>query len=222
MTSVPRSFAIIPACGESRRMGTDKLLLPWKHSTILETVIEAWQASQVDHIFVVIPQVRDDLKQVLAALPVHVVVADPRPTDMKGSIQVALRVIAEQFEPTPDDVWLVAPADMPTLSPVTIDKVLLAARELPGRIVIPTDGEKHGHPALFPWTMADEVFQLAEDQGLNALSRPEVVANVAAQELGQDVDTSEEFLALQKEQDTQSHHDTLKERPTTDHTEDHG
>ncbi|WDI42773.1 nucleotidyltransferase family protein [Bremerella sp. P1] len=204
MTQAGRSFAIIPACGESRRMGTDKLLLPWNDSTILETVIAAWQKSTVDHIFVVIPQERTDLPKLLQTLPVHVVTADPRPRDMKESIQHGLRAIQSRLAPTPSDVWLVAPADMPTLSTQTIDLVLKAARKNPGRIIRPMNREKHGHPALFPWAMADEVFQLSENEGLNILPEQFPPVDVVVEEIGEDVDTKEELTALQRKENLKS------------------
>ena len=49
-----RSFAIIPACGRSVRMGTPKLLMPWKDSTVIEAVLAAWEQSQIDEIVVVV------------------------------------------------------------------------------------------------------------------------------------------------------------------------
>ena len=199
MTSARRSFAIIPACGHSRRMGTDKLLLPWRDSTILETVIDAWQQSDVDHVLVVIPQQRDDLLPVLKPLGVQVVAVDPRPSDMKASIQHGLREIESRLSPTPNDVWLVAPADMPTLSPTTINLVLRAAEDHPGRIIVPTSGTKHGHPVLLPWNDTPLVFALPENQGINALLKLGGIVTVDADQLGHDVDTPADYHDLRKD-----------------------
>ncbi|QDU74821.1 Molybdenum cofactor cytidylyltransferase [Bremerella volcania] len=196
MTKPRRSFAIIPACGESRRMGTDKLLLPWSDSTILETVIAAWQKSEADHIFVVIPQERRDLRNVLQNLAVHVIAADPRPADMKGSIQLGLQAIESRFSPTQDDVWLVAPADMPTLSSRTINLVLREAERHPGRIVVPINSEKRGHPVLLPWSCTSDVYALASDQGINALLAKSPPLLVPVEQLGNDVDTPAQYQSL--------------------------
>lgn len=198
MTEVGRSFAIIPACGESRRMGTDKLLLPWQDSTILETVITAWQRSQVDHIFVVVPQDRDDLQRVLQSLPVQVIAADPRPSDMKGSIQLGLQEITSRFAPTHHDVWLVAPADIPTLSTQTIDLVLQEAERNPGHIVVPRHSEKRGHPVLLPWQFAAKTHALPNDHGLNALLSTSTVLPVDVEQIGCDIDTPEDYLKLRE------------------------
>ena len=47
-------FALIPAAGESRRMGRPKLALPLGEKTVLEHVLDALRHAQVDHMLVVI------------------------------------------------------------------------------------------------------------------------------------------------------------------------
>ena len=177
-------------------MGTDKLLLPWQNSNILETVIDAWRKSTIDHIFVVIPKERTDLQEVVQALPVHVVLADPRPVDMKGSVLVALRAIDEHSAPCANDAWLVAPADMPTLSTVTIDQVLQQAKVHPGHMVIPMNCEKRGHPVLLPWSYAAAAQSLPENKGINALVNGGEVVFVDVEQLGRDIDTPGEYQQL--------------------------
>ncbi|MEZ6078052.1 MAG: NTP transferase domain-containing protein [Pirellulaceae bacterium] len=54
------TFAIVPAAGRSRRMGQSKLLLPWRGTTVIEHVIEAWLRSRVTQVVVVAR--RDDLE----------------------------------------------------------------------------------------------------------------------------------------------------------------
>src|SRR3954447_6428415 len=49
-----RHFAIVPAAGNSARMGTPKLLLPLAGRPLIAHVIEAWERSSVDRIVVVI------------------------------------------------------------------------------------------------------------------------------------------------------------------------
>src|SRR5690606_37389168 len=49
-----RSFAILPAAGQSRRMGAPKLLLPWGETTLIGEVIRSWKDSRVDQVLVVI------------------------------------------------------------------------------------------------------------------------------------------------------------------------
>lgn len=198
MNGAGRSFAIVPACGQSRRMGTDKLTLPWQNSTILETVIEAWLASQVDHVLVVIPAQRADLRHLLAEKSIEIVLAESVPPDMKGTVQLGLAKIAENFQPNQEDVWLVAPADMPTLSPKTIDAILAQQAKFPKNILVPVCGDQRGHPALFPWKLSERVFRLASDEGIKSLFRQDLLQEVPVSELGKDANTPQELQDLRE------------------------
>lgn len=48
-----RAFAIVPAAGQSRRMGRPKLMLPCPEGTLIERVLAAWCGSSVERIVVV-------------------------------------------------------------------------------------------------------------------------------------------------------------------------
>lgn len=198
MTGAYRSFAIIPACGQSRRMGTDKLTLPWNNSTILETVIDAWLTSQVDHTLVVIPAERDDLRRLLADKPISIVLAETIPPDMKGTILLGLSEIAEKFHPNAHDAWLIAPADMPTLSPATINEILAKQAMFPEKIIVPVCADRRGHPALFPWKLSDKVPRLATKEGLNSLFQQELFEEVPITCLGEDANTPQELQDLRE------------------------
>lgn len=191
-----QSFAIIPACGRSRRMGMDKLSLAWKDSTILETVIDTWLASDVDQVVVVIPIQRDDLRRALRDKPIEVVVAEATAPDMKGTVQLGLAHVADRLRPRAADCWLVAPADMPTLASETINQVLAKRADSPESIILPVCGEKRGHPALFPWKLSAEVDRLAEEEGLDALCEQQLTVEVPVQSLGEDFNTPEELQDL--------------------------
>ncbi|MEX0793183.1 MAG: nucleotidyltransferase family protein [Pirellulaceae bacterium] len=191
-----RSFAIVPACGASRRMGTNKLLLPWQDATILETVLKAWQASKVDSVVLVTPADRREVIELAEASGARVAVVTEAPPDMKGTVLAGLRWIEQNLEVGPDDVWLVAPADMPDLDPRTIDTVLAASEANPGKVVVPISGGQHGHPALFPWSLIPAVENLGPEQGLRDLPDWSESVSVEVNEggLGSDIDDPEEYL----------------------------
>jgi molybdenum cofactor cytidylyltransferase len=50
---MPEIWAIILAAGESGRMQTNKLLLPYNEKTMIETVIDHVRQSAIDNILVV-------------------------------------------------------------------------------------------------------------------------------------------------------------------------
>src|SRR4051794_8404747 len=55
-TLMPRYFALIPAAGQSTRMGQAKLLLPLAGEPLIVHTIRAWQGSRVDQVLVVVRQ----------------------------------------------------------------------------------------------------------------------------------------------------------------------
>lgn len=191
-----RSFAIVPAAGRSVRMGQPKLLLPWGETTLVEHVLAAWQQSQVTSTIVVVHPDDHALADVCRRAQVEVLVADYPPPDMKASVALGLRQIAERYKPTATDVWLVAPADLPLLKARTIDAVLASHDPAQPAIVVPTDlGGKRSHPVLFPWPLAREVPRLAIDEGLKSLIARHAVHELTIPWLvpSADVDTPEDY-----------------------------
>ena len=102
-----------------RGVGVDK--------AIIEHVVDAWIASRVDHVVVVVSPSGDDgqrLAKIARQAGADVVVPRVAPDQMKDSVQAALQHIAEKYSPLPNDAWLLAPADMPRLSIAVIDLLL--------------------------------------------------------------------------------------------------
>ena len=107
-------------------MGRPKLLLPWRGKTVIETVLGAWRASGVSHVVMTVRAEDVELAALGRAAGAETVVVSPPPPDMKASVLAGLDYLADKYQPQPIDAWLLAPADMPLLSPQVID-VLLAA-----------------------------------------------------------------------------------------------
>src|SRR5262245_25290148 len=123
-----RYFALIPAAGYSTRMGQPKLLLPLAGRPLIAHTIEAWRRSSVDRFVVVIRPGDSDLEAAVREVAqsmtnVDLVIPDQPPPDMKASLRTALTYIEQQFGAGKDDAFLVAPADMPRLSPAIIDRL---------------------------------------------------------------------------------------------------
>jgi len=191
------SYAILPAAGRSVRMGSPKLLLPWRGRPLIESVLANWRASQASAIALIVHPADDELARLGRAAGVEVVIPDVPPPDMKASILAGLEFIETHYAPVDEDVWLVAPADMPLLSTEAINAVLGFA-EPGGRIVIPQYQGRRGHPVRFPWKLSSEVRTLRENEGLNALvARQKVLAiDVTFPGILADVDTPEDYRRL--------------------------
>ena len=193
-----RSFAIIPAAGHSRRMGRHKLMLPFGESTVLQQVLQSWQASCVDEVVVVARRGDDDVLLTCRQSGVHTVTPRDDPAEMKVSIQHGLGYVRENFSPSRQDVWLLAPADSPRLSSAIIELLLSVYEPANRSIVVPTCAGRRGHPVLFPWILASEVSNLGVDQGVNALLDRHLVSEIACPEpsILDDLDTPEDYRRL--------------------------
>ncbi|MCC7335065.1 MAG: nucleotidyltransferase family protein [Pirellulaceae bacterium] len=199
------TFAIVPAAGRSRRMGQSKLLLPWRGTTVIEHVIEAWLRSRVTQVVVVAR--RDDLELTrrVARQPVVLVTPEQDPLDMKASIQHGIEYLTRTANPRASDGCFIAPADLPRLSAAVIDRLIDARAALSDSmcpVVLPYFGGQRGHPGLLPWSLLMQVPKLSDRQGVNALVDQHSQFNVLfdfGEYIG-DIDTMEDYQRLLDEE----------------------
>src|SRR5262245_59657335 len=174
-----RYFAVVPAAGQSVRMGRAKLLLPLAGRPLIGHTIEAWRQSNVDRILIVVRPDDVALADAVRAVSefkvqgsrleveeggsrVEAVTPESPPVDMKASVQAALAHVQKRYSPRAEDAFLIAPADMPRLSAAIVDRLIAEHRaESSVLILAPSLGGKRGHPVLFSWKLADDVFALA-------------------------------------------------------------
>jgi molybdenum cofactor cytidylyltransferase len=142
-----RVGAVILAAGESRRMGTPKLLLPWGDgSTIIRQVCEQVAAADgLSEVVVVAGRWQAEIEAQTADLPLRVTV-NPRHAEgeMLSSLLVGLDALGEH-----NDACLVVLGDQPGIEVGVIEDVLAAYFEGRGCIVAPRYEGQRGHPALF-------------------------------------------------------------------------
>ena len=163
--------AVVPAAGHSQRMGRPKLILTLGPLTVIARVVTALLEGGVSTVVVVAPPAdapgAELLRAEAEAAGAVVVVPPTRPADMRGSFEAALAYL-EARDPRPATL-LLTPADSPGINPSLVARVIARARERPGSIVVPTAGERRGHPVAFPWASALSVRGLPEGVGVNAL-----------------------------------------------------
>lgn len=172
MDPVPRRlFALIPAAGRSRRMGTSKLLLPWQGTTVIEHLIGTLTRPDIAVVAIIIRPDDHVLRESVQRTSAVAIIPDHEPPEMRDSIEIGLRAIRQRFAPADDDGWLLIPADHPLLEPEVLDGLL--SRWSPGdcEALLPTLGAKRGHPTLMKWSLAARLEQLPRDIGVNTLLR---------------------------------------------------
>lgn len=204
--------AIVPAAGESRRMGTLKQLLPWADGrTILETVLFKLARPPVAQLIVVLGHEEKTVRQRLEDGPLgllfqreggrpagglavqgEMVINPAYQRGMLSSIKAGLT----RLEPTLDG-FLLCPGDHPAFSLRTVEELVRVFAEGSAGIVIPTYRGRRGHPALFARHFVAEIMNLPEELGLRELSRrhPEEVREVDLDDPGilTDLDHPEDY-----------------------------
>ena len=186
--------AIILTGGKSERMGSPKALLRFQGQAFLERILASIKDAGITHTTVVVGHHRDEIQQAFPDLPL---VYNPDYNHgMSTSVKAGLRGLPQGVSGA--GIFLV---DHPLVEPATI--AVLAGKLRPRHIVLPSCGDRRGHPAFFSAEVFAEILALGPDQGLNQVVRrdPGRVIPVPVTDSGvlQDIDTPEEFENLLRE-----------------------
>lgn len=170
-----------------------------RHPRVIDQVLGTWTRSCVTETIVV---ARGDDELLIAACepwPVHLLRLDQETPDMKASVQVGLRYVAQQFAPDETDRCFIAPGDLPLLTTEIVNRLASTTKEVV-QPIIPCFGGRRGHPALFPWLLTQEIFHLAPQEGINRIvaRNPTHRVEFPAHAMVKDMDTPEEYEAALK------------------------
>jgi molybdenum cofactor cytidylyltransferase len=186
------NWAIILAAGSSRRMGTQKLLLPYRESTIIETVVDNVLSSKVDKVMVVLGADRAEINQKIGDKPVTFCHNLEHEQGMLSSVMCGFKALPEEA-----NAALVYLGDQPEIPPRITDAVIDAYNDDLKGIVIPVHNHRRGHPLLIDLKYRREIYKLDLEQGLRSLMHlfPEDVLEVEVDEPGilVDIDTREDY-----------------------------
>ena len=208
----PQLVAIIPAAGQSRRMGQPKLLLDVAGRSVIARVIDALQQAGLIRCLVVVRTDDSALAAAVQSAGAEVVIPVVDPKDMRQSVESALRHLwcervadrsISSSATASDEGWVLVPADHPTLNPTILRELISAWSAGPDRIVVPVFEGQRGHPTIFPRCMEKDVLALPLHQGLNQLLRSDparvLEVEVTDPHILDDLDTPEDLLRLRRE-----------------------
>ncbi|MGH2365567.1 MAG: nucleotidyltransferase family protein [Chloroflexota bacterium] len=154
--------ALLLAAGESTRMGQPKALLPWRGRTLLESQLAILLDAPVDPVVVVLGHRADDLRPLLPTSTRLRVVLNPRYAEGRST---SIAAGASTLPPATAGA-LVASVDQPLDSEV-LALMLAAHGDGASAIVVPSLGQRRGHPVLFDASILPELLTVAEaSQGL--------------------------------------------------------
>ena len=186
------STAIIMAAGSSRRMGTQKLLLPFRHSTLIESAVRNILRSRVERTMVVLGMDSEKVRHALSHLPVDFVYNEHHESGMFSSVVAGLGNLPENAGPL-----LFFLGDQPEIPPGVINRLLESYEKEDAGIVIPVHRHRRGHPLLVSPHISRHIPGLDPQQGLRSLLPlfPEQILEVEVDAPGilMDIDTPEEY-----------------------------
>jgi molybdenum cofactor cytidylyltransferase len=185
-------WVTVLAAGESRRMGTQKLLLPFGETTVIEAIVRTALDSEADGTIVILGADRRRVRDVLKSYPLVFAVNKDYALGMLSSIQAGFRAL-----PTDAEAAVIMLGDQPAIPARVLDALIRAYRENRRGIVVPIHGGHRGHPILVGTRYKDEVLGLDPAIGLRQLlrSHPEEILEVAVSSPAvlKDIDRPEDY-----------------------------
>ncbi len=188
--------AIILAAGSAKRMGTQKLLLPFGNCTIVECVMRVVKASELfDDIVVVY---RDSaVRETAEKLGIRTAM------NLNAHMGLSTSVIAGVKSCNADtEAYMFFSGDQPLISEEWLEALTNEYKKSKEYIIVPLYREKRGMPTIFPASFRDELLSVEGDSGGRSIiekHREKVVFvkndNKAA---GFDIDTSEDYESALK------------------------
>jgi molybdenum cofactor cytidylyltransferase len=187
-------WAVVLAAGESLRMGTQKLVLPFGRRTVIETVVMAALDSDADRTLVVLGADQDKVRRILSPYPVRFAVNEGYRRGMLSSVQTGFKAVPQGARAV-----IIMLGDQPAIPPQVVDEVIGAYRKRGRGIVVPAFAGRRGHPVLIDSRYREEVLGLDPELGLRQLLRahPEDLAEVDASTgaVLRDLDRPEDYAA---------------------------
>jgi molybdenum cofactor cytidylyltransferase len=185
--------AILLGAGESKRMGVDKLSLPWGKKTVFEHCLENLLKSKVKEVIVVLGPKDQRLKGLSQSRKVKVVVNPLFRKGMSTSIRRGLQLMHPRCQGI-----LIALGDQPYLKTRTINALIRAFDPGKEGIVIPSFQGRMGHPVIFHHRYKKALLNLKGDVGGRSIvqKHPDDVRRVPVKSEGvvKDIDTWQDYI----------------------------
>lgn len=185
--------AIVLAAGESKRMGEQKMLMPWGKSTVLQTVISTLQASGMRDILVVTGGTRQQVESLVGKTVQTVFNENYKSGEMLSSIQLGLTVKMREA-----GAALICLGDQPQIEERSVRSVCEAFQKTKSNLVVPSYQMRRGHPWLAARPLWGEILNMREPETmrdfLNKHNEEIHYIECGTPTILQDVDTPEDYL----------------------------
>jgi len=187
--------AIVLAAGRSVRMGTQKLLLPFRGKPLIAHVLDEVLNSPVKQVVVVAGRDGERLREALGERAISLVQNPDWEGDMLSSVRCGLRALPKSCEAA-----LIVLGDQPGISRKLISQLTECHLQNPDGIIAPEYNGKRGHPLLIASRLFNEIINKYDGVGLQGLlkSHPDAVQRipVATPAALEDMDTPEDYQRI--------------------------
>lgn len=188
--------ALVLAAGRSQRMGTPKLLLTLRGSTLVARAVAAARASRCDDVLAVLGEMADRVGPEASAAGARTVFNPRYREGMGTSIAAGIAALAPRC-----DAVIVLLGDQPCVRADTINALIDAHRTSGKPLVASRYGNVVGAPTLIARALFSEAASLSGDVGARPLlaRHPDLVAEIPVpKEVAWDVDTPEDLARLRE------------------------
>jgi molybdenum cofactor cytidylyltransferase len=182
-------------------MGSPKSLLDFLGLPFVVRILQALEALEVKTRVVVLGPDAARIEPVFAGHDC-MIVENPTPeTGPIASLREAIRAL-QPFQPSAVLVW---PVDLPHVRVATVERILEAHRRTKASIVVPTLGERRGHPVIWGSPLFEELLHssAATHEGARAIlhAHPRDVVSVPVDDpaVVDAVNTPEDYERLVRE-----------------------
>ncbi len=192
---------ILLGAGESKRMGRNKLILPWGKSTVFEHCLQTLLCSELGEIVVVLSVRSSELGNRIRRCPIIrkkkiTVVWNPF---YKRGMSTSIRKGLQHLDPGSRGI-LIALGDQPFLKSKTVNALIHAFTPGEGRMVVPFYGRRRGNPVLFDRSYLKELMELKGDAGGRSVidRHPDDITRVQtrSEAVIRDIDIWEDYTKL--------------------------
>lgn len=191
--------AILLGAGESKRMGRDKLMLPWGKKTVFEHCLYTLLQSEIGEVIVVLRTRSEAFEDGIKRYPISkrkkikVAVNPNYRRGMSSSLHRGLKCLDSRSKGV-----LIALGDQPLLKPRTVNALIHAFSHGEGKIAIPFYNGKRGNPVLFDRIYMKDLMKLRGDTGGRKIveNHPDKIIRVSTRSEGvlKDIDRWEEYI----------------------------
>ena len=199
---------ILLGAGESKRMGKNKLILPWGKNTVFEHCLQTLLRSELGEVIVVLSARSNELGKRIRSRSVcgkKKIAVVWNPAYMRG-MSTSIRRGLQCLHPKSKGI-LIALGDQPFLKSKTVNALIHAFTPGEGRMVVPFYEGRRGNPVLFDRSYLHDLMELKGDIGGRSVidRHPDHMIRVQtrSEAVIRDIDTWKDYKRLGKKPNAQ-------------------